>query len=315
MAIEASSLGDHAFGVRVRGISQESLKDDGIRRLLRSLLAENGVIVLEGVEPSHRLQVSVGEVFGTVKDYPANQRGKIGDEEVPGIGEMVSAPESCTVVEVGGDRLSGWMPWHFDQCYNANPNSARVLRCGQRVPAGGMTGFLDGVELYQKLDPEIRSQIETCSVTYALNLALENLRFGRPAGFRIVRKPQAAAPAAAGAGLQTATHRAVRTTATGRKGLLVSQWMATGITGRADASADTLLEAVIQEILALSRSVAYFHPWQLSDILIWDNLRILHSSSGIDPALTRIMYRTTINANDAPVTQPREQVSRRLDQG
>jgi len=296
MTIETGSNGDHAFGARVRGISDKSLKDKGVRRHLRGLLAENGLIILEGVEPSHRLQVSVGEVFGTVKHYPADQRGKIGDEEVPGIGEMVSAPEKCTVVEVDGERLSNWMPWHFDQCYNESPNIARVLRCG-RLSAGGMTGFLDGVELYQKLDPEIRSQIETCSVTYALNLALEHLRFGRPAGFRVVRKPQVTDPAGSGADLQTATQRAVRTAATGHKVLLVSPWMATGIAGRADASGDALLEAVVQEILALSRSLAYFHTWQLSDMLVWDNLRILHSSSGTDPALTRIMYRTTVSAN------------------
>jgi alpha-ketoglutarate-dependent taurine dioxygenase len=297
MTIETSSIGDHALGVRVRGISADSLKDDGVRLILRGLLAQRGLIVLEGVEPSHRLQVSVGEVFGTVMDYPAGRRGKIGDEEMPGIGEMVSGPDNCTVVEVAGERLSGWMPWHFDQCYRESPNIARVLRCAQQMPAGGMTGFLDGVELYQKFDPEIRRQIETCSVTYALNLALENLRFGVPAGFCIVRKPQAAAPADSGADLETAAHRAVRTSPTGHKVLLVSQWMATGIAGHADESGDALLEVVVQEILALSRSLAYFHRWQLSDMLVWDNLRMLHSSSGIDPAFSRIMYRTTIRAN------------------
>lgn len=295
MNIETSPLGDHAFGIRVRGISQASLKDEDVRRLLRSLLDEYGLIFLEGIEPSHRLQVAVGEVFGTVKDYPTNQRGTVGNEVVPGIGEMVSGPENATVVEVAGVRLSGWMPWHFDQCYKENPNIARVLRCGQRVPAGGTTGFLDGIELYGRLNPEIRSQIETSSVTYTLNLTLDNLRFGVPTGFRLLRKARAATWADSGADLQTATHRAVRTTLTGRKVLQVSPWMATGIAGRTDA--DALLEAVVQEILALSQSLAYFHTWQLSDILVWDNLRMLHCSSGIDPALRRVMYRTTISAN------------------
>jgi len=296
MRIETSSNGTGAFGARVRGISQESLTDESVRQFLRNLLAENGLIVLEGLEPSHRLQIAVAEVFGSVKDYPIDQQARIGTEAVPGVGEMVSAPENCTVVEVAGKSLAGWMPWHFDQCYNVAPNTARVLRCGRTVAAGGMTGFLDGVELYQKLDPAIRSQIETCSVTYAHDLALENLRFGVPTGFRIVRQRQAAAPAASGADLQTATHPAVRTTATGRKVLLVSPWMATGIGDRADESGDILLEAVVQQILTLSPALAYFHSWRLSDMVIWDNLRTLHCSSGIDPALTRIMYRTTIKA-------------------
>jgi len=295
MTIEASSLDDHAFGARVSGVSGESLKDAGVRRLLRGLLAEHGLLVLGGVEPSHRLQVCVGEVFGAVKDYPAGQRGRSGDGEVPGVGEMICTPENCTIVEIAGERLSNWMPWHFDQCYNESPNIARVLRCGQRVSAGGRTGFLDGAELYQKLDPEIRCRIENCSVTYTLDLELEDLRFGIPAGFRIVRKPRVAAAAGSGVSRQTATHRAVWTAPTGRKVLLISPWMAMGIAGRTDSSGDPLLEAVVQEILALSRSLAYFHSWQLSDMLVWDNLRMLHSSSGIDPTLTRIMYRTTIS--------------------
>jgi alpha-ketoglutarate-dependent taurine dioxygenase len=297
MTFATSSIANHGFGIRVRGISEEILKDDSVRQFLRNLLAENGLIVLEDIEPNHRLQVAVGGIFGTIKNYPADQRGKIGDEEVPGVGEMISTPDKCTVVEVAGERLSNWMPWHIDQCYKESPNIARVLRCGQLPPAGGMTGFLDGAELYQKLDPEIRSQIETCSITYASSLALEDLRFGVPTGFRIIRKTAASASAPSGRNLQTATHRAVRTTPTGRKVLFVSPWMATGIAGRADTSGNALLEAVGQEILSMSRSLAYFHSWQLSEMVIWDNLRILHSSSGIDPGHSRIMYRTTINAN------------------
>jgi taurine dioxygenase len=301
MTIETSSLADHPFGVRVRGISHESLTSAGVRGLLRSLLAEKGLIVLQEVEPDHRLQVRVAEVFGTLKSYPVQQRGKIGDEAVPQIGETISTPENCNVVEVEGKTLADWMPWHFDQCYKDRPNIARVLRCGRTVPAGGMTGFLDGIALYQKIDPEIRSQIEPCSITYTSNLALENLRFGVPAGFRIVHgRPKAANPAASAEPLQIATHRAVRTTPKGTPVLLVSPWMATGIAGRADANADALLEAVVQQILALSRSLAYFHSWQLSDMVIWDNLRMLHSAGGVDPAHTRIMYRTTVNAADVP---------------
>src|SRR6185437_15046984 len=98
MTIEARSNGEHALGARVRGVSQERLKDESVRRLLRGLLAYKGVIVLKDIEPSHRLQVAVGEVFGSVKDYPRDQQARTGGEAVPGVGEMVSAPHNCTVV-------------------------------------------------------------------------------------------------------------------------------------------------------------------------------------------------------------------------
>jgi taurine dioxygenase len=71
--------------------------------------------------------------------------------------------------------------------------------------------------------------------------------------------------------------------------------MATGIRGRSDEGA--LLEAVADDIVRVSESEAYFHDWKLSDLLVWDNLRMLHASSGFDPAETRIMYRTTIKGH------------------
>jgi len=296
MTIETSAIPDVGFGVRVRGISEDSLKDDTVRQRLRGLLAENGLIILEGLEPDHLLQVSVGAVFGKVKDYPPDQRGKIGDREVPGVGAMISTPDKCTVVEIAGTQLSNWMPWHIDQCYKDSPNLARVLRCGQLPRAGGMTGFLDGALLYERLDPELRSEMESCSITYSLSLALDDLRFGKPPGFRIVRKTSASATTPSDADVQTATHRAVRITPSGRKALFFSPWMATGIAGRADTGGDALLETVAQEIVSLGRTLGYFHSWRLSDMVIWDNLRMLHSSSGIDPTLSRIMYRTTVSA-------------------
>jgi len=296
MTIETRPIEGRGFGIRVCGISHRSLEGEEVRQRLRDLLAEHGLIVLEGMEPDHRLQVAVGEVFGKVKDYPPGQRGRIGDEEVSGVGEMISTPEKCTVIEIDGQQLANWMPWHIDQCYHDRPNIARVLRCGRLAPTGGMTGFLDGAELYESLDPQIRARVEACSITYVLNLALEDLKFGVPPGFRIVRKTRASASAPSGADAHTATHRAVRTARSGRKVLFVSPWMATGIAGGSDAEGDALLESVAREIQTLGRSLAYFHDWQLSDMLIWDNLRMLHSSSGIDPAHSRIMYRTTVSA-------------------
>ena len=80
--------------------------------------------------------------------------------------------------------------------------------------------------------------------------------------------------------------------------LHVSPWMASGIHGENDIQANDLLEAVSQEISHLGRTCAYFHQWRPTDMLIWDNLRMLHSVTGCDPAFRRIMYRSTIKDED-----------------
>ena len=292
MALTAAPIGDFGFGVRFDGISSTRLQDEAVRQILRDALAESGLVILANVEPSDALQLRVGEVFGRLKDYAP------GDSGMQAVSRLVTNPEDCTIVEIAGERLAGWMPWHYDQPYNARPSTARVLRCGQGVTAGGLTGFLDGVELYQRIDPALRARIEDCRITYALNMAYADLRFGVPAGFRVVRQARSADTPAPGEPVRTATHPAVRISPTGRKVLHVSPWMATGIADGANGD-DSLLEEVAQALGRLSEEMAYFHHWQESDILIWDNLRMLHSASGFEPAETRIMFRTTVQTNEA----------------
>ena len=67
-----------------------------------------------------------------------------------------------------------------------------------------------------------------------------------------------------------------------------------GAGGERDARGDDLLEAVSQEIRSLGRSTAYYHEWRPTDLLLWDNRRMLHSATGCDPEFTRIMCRTTV---------------------
>jgi taurine dioxygenase len=60
---------------------------------------------------------------------------------------------------------------------------------------------------------------------------------------------------------------------------------------------DALLEQVCQEIRRLAPTCSYHHPWRPTDMIIWDNWRILHSVSGHDPSFGRRMYRTTIKGD------------------
>ena len=94
-----------------------------------------------------------------------------------------------------------------------------------------------------------------------------------------------------------ALHPAVWTRPTGEKVLHVSPWMAKGIEGRDDSEADALLTAVSDEIVEAAKRLSYFHQWQPSDMVIWDNWRILHSVSGMRPQDTRCMHRTTIQGD------------------
>jgi taurine dioxygenase len=199
---------------------------------------------------------------------------------------------------LNGQRLSSWLPWHFDHCYTDQLNRAGVLRSVEGPSDQALTGFVDGIALYNAISPELLDRIEGATVIYAMDVIMENLRFGRPDDFfEIEPGEQAPAVMIEFEGRPRALHPAVWTRASGEKVLHVSPWMAKGIEGRPDAEADALLAAVSEEIVEKAKGLCYFHHWRPTDMVMWDNWRCLHSVTGMTPDTARCMHRTTIQGD------------------
>lgn len=286
------------FGVRITGVTEEGLEDAAARERIRDAFEQRGLIVFSGVEPSNRLQVAISKVFGPLKDHPVEAVDKVDPDFMRGAIRIDSAPEYADIVEIDGKPYSSWLPWHFDHCYNNQLNRAGVLRVVQITPNGGQTCFMDGIELYRRLDPDLRSRIEDCSIVYSLDMQPDHIRFGRPKNFRVLQvDPKQGEILEQAKRYPRAIHPAVWTRPGGEKVLHLSPWMAEGIEGREDPEGDALLEEAAQEIIRLAEAGAYVHDWQLTDMLIWDNWRILHRVTGCTPPHPRSVYRTTIEGD------------------
>jgi taurine dioxygenase len=293
--IQVAPLSDDlAFGSRVSGVTEGMLKDPAVRARLNELFEDRGLIVFEGVEPTVEMQLAISDVFGPLKDHPVKIVPRVDQKSAPGVIEMRRDPETTNTVELDGVELAGWLPWHFDHCYNDELNRAGVLRAVDIPPSGGLTGFADGIQLYKALSPDLQERIEPLSVIYTLDLLFSHMRFGKPHGFRELR-PQSTEILEVAKTFPRALHPAVWTRPTGEKVLHVSGWHSVGIEGHEDPDGDALLEAVCQEIIAKVKP--YFHAWKPTDMLIWDNWRMLHAVSGHDPQYLRTMQRTTIKGD------------------
>lgn len=287
---------DLSFGSRVTGVTYEALADQSVRDELNRVFEERGLIVFEDMEPSGKMHVTLSNVFGPLKDHPVPSVDRVDPDTMPGVIDMRHDPETAGIVEINGKQLSQWLPWHFDHCYNNELNRAGVLRAVTIPPEGGLTGFADGIQVYNELPSELREKIEDKKVIYTLDLLFQNMRFGKPATFREIKVAQSAYDASAyAAKLPRAVHPAVWTRSTGEKVLHVSPWMAVGIEGHENPQGDALLEEVCQHIARMA--VPYFHQWKPTDMLIWDNWRMLHCVSGTDPNYPRRMQRTTIKGD------------------
>ncbi len=299
MAIKVTPLRDDMpFGSRVTGVTEAALRDPDVREELARTFEERGLIIFAETEPTNRLHVEISKVFGPLKEHPVTAVDKVDPDFMPSAIKISSDPANSDLVEIDGKLYSSWLPWHFDHCYNNELNRAGVLRAIEITPNGGQTCFFDGIELYRRFPEDLRRRIEGCSILYSLDMQPDHIRFGRPRNF-VVRQvdPKQLEILEQAKTYPRAIHPAVWTRSTGEKVLHLSPWMAEGIEGAESAEGDALLEAVSLEIIRLAEAGAYVHDWQPTDMLIWDNWRILHRVTGCTPPHPRSIFRTTIKGD------------------
>lgn len=282
-----------AFGARIRGVNHESLKDANVREQLRSIFENRGMIVFEDMEPSSAMQVELSEVFGPLKDHPVPSVARADEDNLLGVIRIASGPGQC-IVEIDGKPLVTWQPWHFDHSYNNELNRAGVLRAITIAKDGGRTAFADGIQIYNDMDPTIREKADGLEVLYNLDLRFTEQRFGLPENFKQLR-PHDSDLHVVTANNPCAVHPAVWQRDTGEKVFHMSPYGNRGLNGdRSQEAFDRMSEIWVEAERVMK---PYYHEWRESDMVIWDNWRMLHEACGSNPDEDRIMHRTTIKGD------------------
>ncbi|MBV1917287.1 MAG: TauD/TfdA family dioxygenase [Sphingomonadaceae bacterium] len=297
---------DLNFGSVVRGVNWDALDDENTRQQLRDLFVERGLIIFKDMEPSAKMQVALSRVFGPLKDHPTTTTPR--DEETGadavGVIDMHYDPNAKDdiygggEVEVEGEVLTRFSPWHFDHCYNDELNYAGVLRSPVSAPEKGRTGFMDGIESYRQFPAELRNRIEGRNVIYTLDTRLGEMRYGvnfKILGAEIALTAELLKEVAI---FPRAMHPAVWTRKSGEKVLHVGSWMAFGVENDETPEGDQLLDDVCKRVNEMGKgSSAYWHEWSPTDMVIWDNHRMLHAVEGCDPKYERHTIRSTIKGD------------------
>ena len=286
------------FGIRIGGITLAQLEGPATRQEVADLFERHGMIVFEGLEPSDELQLAISTSIGPLKEHPVKSLSRVDQDTMPGVIKIAVTPEYGGIVELGGKQVAHWLPWHFDHCYNNELNRAAVLRAIDIVEDGGITGFADGVALYKAFPKDLLARIEGREILYTLSTQYSQMKFGKPADMTIIRpKPMNDEFQKQAAAMPRAIHPAVWTRKSGEKVLHVSAYMSEGIDGAENAEGNALLEEVAQTINQLAARCSYHHRWKPTEMIVWDNWRMLHTVSGNNPAESRTMHRTTIKGD------------------
>jgi taurine dioxygenase len=94
-----------------------------------------------------------------------------------------------------------------------------------------------------------------------------------------------------------AHHPLVRTDPkSGRKALFLGRRPNSYVLGLDVAESDALLDALWAH--ATQPRFAMCHEWQVGDLLMWNNLSVLHRRDPFDPKSRRVMHRSQIKGNE-----------------
>ena len=94
-----------------------------------------------------------------------------------------------------------------------------------------------------------------------------------------------------------ARHPLVRTDPeTGRKALFLGRRPNSYMLGMEVAESEALLDALWAH--ATQPRFAMCHEWKVGDLLMWNNLSVLHRRDPFDPKTRRVMHRSQIKGNE-----------------
>jgi hypothetical protein len=106
-ALTVSDLSeDLPFGARISGVTQEALKDETNRELIRQTLRERGVIVSENIEQTGQMQVALSNVLGPLKDHPVARVERADEDLAPGVIAIRSDGDTMMVEEDGKQQTA-----------------------------------------------------------------------------------------------------------------------------------------------------------------------------------------------------------------
>lgn len=305
---------DLGFGRMVRGLTADDLRDERIVDELRQLWILHGLIVFRDGQCDPGFQVALSRCFGELQVHAITEMLHPDNDEL-----FVSKGGDGSLLEVDGEVLGGFIPWHSDQVFTAQTNHGGILRVERQPERGGNTGFVDQIASWEALPAEVQERIEGLDVVYLMRAEpVDNFRFLPRQRFRLVRphpfQAGLQAKIAAGAYPPVSHPLVFAQPETGRKVLNLSPMFAEAILGMEREESEELLTLLALHLTDEAR--AYDHAWAPGDMVLWDNWRMLHCARGVPEGLYREVHRTSIAGDYAlgrVVTEPfasshREQV-------
>ncbi len=274
-----SALGAEVTGIDLaKPLSQADVDD------IEAAWRERLVVVFHGQTLSDPQLIAFSKNFGELDPPGPNPYGEPFNKEHPELNVISNVKENGKPIGNLGD---GEAVWHADMTYVDVPPKAALLHALEVPPpeAGGNTYFANMFAAYEALPPKLKRAAEgKIAVHDASRNSAGLLRMGY-SEVTDVRQTVGA------------HHPLVRTDPkTGRRALFLGRRPNAYVLGLTVPESEALLDALWDH--ATQPRFAMCHEWRIGDILMWNNLSVLHRRDPFNSKTRRVMHRSQIRGNE-----------------
>ncbi|MEE8516832.1 MAG: TauD/TfdA family dioxygenase [Alphaproteobacteria bacterium] len=275
---------DAALGARIAGADLAGPLDQDTMAAIREAWHERLVLVFPDQNIDDDDLIRFTGNFGELDPPGPNPYGASFLPEHPEINVISNVMEGDQPI---GNLGAGEAIWHADMTYTDNPPAGAVLMALEIPKGEGNTYFANMYAAFDGLDHDLKSLITGKACVHD---ATYNSAGMMRKGYQEVTDPRQA---------PGARHPLViRHPATGRPALFLGRRRNAYIEGYELGESEDLLDRLWAH--ACQDRFALTHVWAEGDVLMWDNLAVLHRRDAFDAAARRILHRAQIKGVGAP---------------
>jgi taurine dioxygenase len=284
-------------GAEVVGFDINEPLSAGTRQQLKDLWYQYAILVFRGQDITPDKQIEFSRIFGPLEMHPLKTTTS---EEYPELFVLENGgdKDSYHTAFYKGKEVVGRLDWHMDLHYTGKPNHGALLRALVVAEEDGLTGFGDLEKAYAALDDDTKEKIADLEVAYQFNMQRRQMRFvdveGYEPGPGLPQKPSDMGfPDFPDAVYPCVVEHPV----TGHKILeIVEQFLDRVIEPEKAGMSNSEADELLRQLVAHTRKPEfhYFHKWEKGDMVLWDNWRAMHCTTGTKPGVKRVINRTTI---------------------
>jgi taurine dioxygenase len=267
------------LGAALDGVDLSKPLSPDVRGPIGEALEKRLVVIARGQRLSDPELLAFSRNFGELDPPGPNPYGEPFNKEFPDINVISNVIENGRPI---GNLGAGEAVWHADMTYIDVPPKAAVLHALE-IPSGGGgdTYFADMFAAYDALPPALKRAIHG---KIAVHDASRNSAGLLRKGYVEVTDVRETVGA---------KHPLVRTEPkSGRKALFLGRRHNAYIVGLAVRESEALLDGLWTHT-ADPRFVLR-HRWRVGDLLMWNNLAVMHRRDPFDASSRRVMHRTQI---------------------